>query len=245
MDNEWNRLVSFKDHLGIQYAVNLAKNGFYYVHNDHMIRCFSCKISITMDSPILSYHLPTCWFAAIRHDVPIDDWHQQQNTTTATNRYSVSSNALSTITSTIPPLIRNSCDELRIEKIAYPKYATYVVRMSSFKGWPSDLNQTPNQMALAGFFHPSVSDFARFFCCGDGLRNWEPNDDPLAEHARWYPECEYINKLKGPEYVRRAIQKHTRQTELRKMTCDELLKTEVAKTLTAMGFTELSVKNAI
>jgi len=27
------------------------------------------------------------------------------------------------------------------------------------------------------------------------------DDDPTLEHARWFPECEYLLKWKGQEYI--------------------------------------------
>ena len=51
-----------------------------------------------------------------------------------------------------------------------------------------------------------MADFVRCFCCNGGLRNWEPGDDPLLEHTRWYPNCEYILNLKGENFVK-AIKK--------------------------------------
>jgi hypothetical protein len=33
------------------------------------------------------------------------------------------------------------------------------------------------------------------------LRNWESADDPWEEHARWFPFCKYIIKMKGKEYI--------------------------------------------
>ena len=34
------------------------------------------------------------------------------------------------------------------------------------------------------------------------------DDDPMVEHARWYPRCEYINKLKGTHFVQAVLRRH-------------------------------------
>ena len=47
-----------------------------------------------------------------------------------------------------------SADILQLGNLKHPRYRTMAVRMSSFASWPSYLNQTPEQMAYAGFFHP-------------------------------------------------------------------------------------------
>ena len=39
------------------------------------------------------------------------------------------------------------------------------------------------------------------FFCGRGLRNWEDGDTPWIEHARWYPNCEYLRRRKGDLFI--------------------------------------------
>lgn len=34
-----------------------------------------------------------------------------------------------------------------------------------------------------------------------GLRNWDPEDNPWIEHARWSAECPYILKMKGQAFI--------------------------------------------
>jgi baculoviral IAP repeat-containing protein 2/3 len=34
-----------------------------------------------------------------------------------------------------------------------PKHATYEGRLHTFQGWPTDLNQTPEMLADAGFYY--------------------------------------------------------------------------------------------
>lgn len=50
------------------------------------------------------------------------------------------------------------------------------------------------------------------FQCGGMLRNWDPQDKPWEEHARWFPRCLFIreNNLMSPvrvplhrEFIRR------------------------------------------
>ena len=51
------------------------------------------------------------------------------------------------------------------------------------------------------FLWTGLSDHVRCFHCGNGLRNWEKDDDPWEEHARWYPECNYVLLKKGQEFI--------------------------------------------
>ena len=46
-----------------------------------------------------------------------------------------------------------------------------------------------------------VNDFTRCFFCAGGLRDWEPNDNPWIEHARWYENCVFVRQCKGEEFV--------------------------------------------
>ncbi|KAK3601376.1 hypothetical protein CHS0354_037691 [Potamilus streckersoni] len=85
-----------------------------------------------------------------------------------------------------------------------PKHLDYQImeqRIKSFTGWPLRLDQTPQQMAEAGFFYVGVQDYVRCFQCGGGLRNFEPGDNPWIEHTRWYPQCAYVRGKKGQRFV--------------------------------------------
>ncbi|KAL3882527.1 hypothetical protein ACJMK2_028863 [Sinanodonta woodiana] len=83
----------------------------------------------------------------------------------------------------------------------YPRYAEKSERINSFKGWPADLHQRPEEMAECGFYFAGFSDCVRCFHCGVGLRHWMREDDPWIEHARWSTSCFYVSKMKGEEFV--------------------------------------------
>ncbi|CAG2242643.1 BIRC2_3 [Mytilus edulis] len=95
--------------------------------------------------------------------------------------------------------------------IQSPKYVNYSplqIRISSFEGWPGYLNQTPRAMALAGFLFAGYHDYTRCFHCGGGLRNWESGDDPWVEHARWFPQCGFLQLNKGENFIQAVLKKH-------------------------------------
>ncbi|XP_076084119.1 baculoviral IAP repeat-containing protein 3-like isoform X2 [Mytilus galloprovincialis] len=95
-----------------------------------------------------------------------------------------------------------------LEKPRYQNYAALQVRISSFQGWPSYLDQTPREMAIAGFLFAGYHDYTRCFFCGGGLRNWEAGDDPWVEHARWFPKCTYLRQNKGDAFIKAVQDKH-------------------------------------
>lgn len=42
------------------------------------------------------------------------------------------------------------------------------------------------------------------FCCSQGLKDWEDDDEPWTEHARWSPTCSYVLLSKGKKFVDEA-----------------------------------------
>ena len=96
---------------------------------------------------------------------------------------------------------------INIEKPRYPNYASLPVRISSYQGWPSYLDQTPRDMGMSGFFYAGYNDYARCFFCGGGLRNWEAGDNPWVEHARWFPQCAFLKQNKGEEFIKAVLRK--------------------------------------
>ena len=74
----------------------------------------------------------------------------------------------------------------------YPNYVTFNSRRESFTTWPLQLTQSPDQLASAGFFYTGCGDKVRCFSGGCGLEKWEPGDDPVLEHKKWYPDCFFV-----------------------------------------------------
>ncbi|XP_064616366.1 baculoviral IAP repeat-containing protein 3-like isoform X2 [Liolophura sinensis] len=99
-------------------------------------------------------------------------------------------------------------------RVKYPDYADFQSRMATFRlgsRWPTDKSQTPVDVAMAGLFFAGVDDCTRCFSCGGGLRNWLPGDDPIVEHARFFPECQYIIGLKGEAFVANVNRDYPRE----------------------------------
>lgn len=59
------------------------------------------------------------------------------------------------------------------------------------------------EMADAGFFYcgNSVNDKAACFSCGGVIEDWEIYDDPWLQHVQNFPDCFYLNAVKGKYYV--------------------------------------------
>ncbi|XP_053331400.1 LOW QUALITY PROTEIN: baculoviral IAP repeat-containing protein 1 [Spea bombifrons] len=76
------------------------------------------------------------------------------------------------------------------------------IRLTSFVGWPFYAKIPSDILAKAGFFFTGKKDTVQCFSCLGCLGNWEENDDPWREHAKWFPECKYLRSKKTPEEIR-------------------------------------------
>ncbi|KAL3883186.1 hypothetical protein ACJMK2_029477 [Sinanodonta woodiana] len=86
-------------------------------------------------------------------------------------------------------------------RVKSPLYADLPVRLDTFIKWPLDIRQTPHKVAEAGFYYTGFQDVVRCFACDGGLKNWDDDDDPWIEHARWFPQCAYVRHIKGEEFI--------------------------------------------
>lgn len=89
----------------------------------------------------------------------------------------------------------------------YPGFTIEAVRLRTFKDWPKSMKQTPEQMSDAGFFYTQLSDRVICFSCGGGLRQWTETDIPWEQHAVWYSKCNYLQLMKGQEYIEQIKKK--------------------------------------
>lgn len=67
---------------------------------------------------------------------------------------------------------------------------TIEARRSTFKEWTQEF--PVEKLIDAGFYSIQKEDRVQCFSCGGGLCNWKPEDDPLNEHAKHYPDCEFL-----------------------------------------------------
>lgn len=67
------------------------------------------------------------------------------------------------------------------------RYKTFINHL-----WPSQIVQRGKELAVAGFYYDGKYDLTH---CGLGLWDWCSTDDPMKEHLRWFPKCEFANQL--------------------------------------------------
>lgn len=98
-------------------------------------------------------------------------------------------------------------DELGILTVrpSNPQFAIEASRLESYKNkWCSNLTQTPDTLSSAGFFYVGYLDKVKCFFCDGGLCNWEANDEPWTEHARWFPDCGFLKQVKGMTFIQKV-----------------------------------------
>ena len=72
--------------------------------------------------------------------------------------------------------------------------------------WPAHrVRATPQQIVDAGMYYLGLRDRVKCWYCNGGLQNWDQEDDPWEEHAKWFPLCEFVLQQKGPEFVHQIV----------------------------------------
>ncbi|XP_034949209.1 baculoviral IAP repeat-containing protein 7 [Chelonus insularis] len=177
---------------------SLARAGFYYLQQEDMVQCVYCKGIMRMwepgDDPDTEHRIgfPDCDFYT----------HQDCNSAVTTMEKEKLANV--TLLSGTP----SDLHKLGIQKHTAPKrmkYATYESRLRSFQGWPENLHQTPEMLVIAGFYYVGTGDQVRCFHCDGGLNNWEADDDPWTEHARWFPKCGFVSIVRGQDFIQHCL----------------------------------------
>lgn len=93
----------------------------------------------------------------------------------------------------IPPIF-GSC----VSKQWYPKnnfMFLYSSRIQSFKNWPKQIKQKPEELAQSGFYYHAEGDFVHCFYCGVTIHNWETFDNVNFEHRRHSPSCKFLSMI--------------------------------------------------
>lgn len=70
-------------------------------------------------------------------------------------------------------------------------YKTYEQRLKTFDFWTSTFPAV--KLAKAGFIYSGENDVVVCPSCDVEGFNWLPEDDPLADHMKWSPTCEFFD----------------------------------------------------
>lgn len=208
----------------------LARYGFYYLGKTttttfplcDMVRCFFCRVEIgqwEVGDNVLTEHLrwsPFCPLlrGKVTNNVPLNENFSNLLPTTTLGHDVCGDGRFSTdqdvgINDTDSD--SDGDDDSGCFIRSRPKHSAYSVkqvRLNSFTDWPKSLMQKPEQLSDAGFFYTGRGDLVECFCCGGGLRDWEPGDDPHEQHLLWYGDrCEYLKLIMSDRPVERTTTK--------------------------------------
>jgi hypothetical protein len=90
-----------------------------------------------------------------------------------------------------------------------PNYSEVPKRYASFAAWPNENLPPVDDLVKAGFFFTGTKTIVTCFYCNGSLQNWGANDNPMIEHARWFPNCAYAKQVCGVQ-LHRKIQESKR-----------------------------------
>ncbi|XP_014816035.1 PREDICTED: baculoviral IAP repeat-containing protein 1 isoform X2 [Calidris pugnax] len=188
MRNEHNRLKSFLSYKTYSSwsPSEMAAAGFYHTLVKHSVQCFCCglvlfatKIRCTPYEQHKKFS-PTCDFVLGKEAGNI-------------SKYDVR----------VKRLEEDPAEEIY-------RYSTEDARLQSFERWPFYARGAkPDSLARAGFFFTGKKDTVQCFACGGCLGNWEDGDDPWREHAKWFPECEFLQSKKSSEEIKQYIETYS------------------------------------
>ena len=75
---------------------------------------------------------------------------------------------------------------------AHPKFESFNSKVESFAGkWSSQIEQTPEEMAKAGFFYSGPADCCTCASCGLTITELHPKENPIQTHNTWVTFLNY------------------------------------------------------
>ncbi|CAF1400878.1 unnamed protein product [Didymodactylos carnosus] len=80
------------------------------------------------------------------------------------------------------------------------QYIEISKRQATYATWPCEQpSPAVEELVKAGFFYSGAKTIVVCFYCNGSLQNWGEKDNPMIEHARWFPHCAYIKQLCGDD----------------------------------------------
>ena len=195
---------------------HLANNGFFYVGYKDRVKCFDCAQTIqdwTLgdDPSSTKWHRPHCQMVQRKFytNIPIFTLckDKPQSSLQTTNPAGQTKPQSQNRQQPHDPLSKTNFTLMfPCSNPVNPHIRTHTARLSTFQDninkWPQErLAATPGDMAKAGLYYLGTNDRVKCWYCNGGLQNWDRNDEPWFEHAKWFPHCEFLLQNKGPEYI--------------------------------------------
>ncbi|KAM9251225.1 LOW QUALITY PROTEIN: baculoviral IAP repeat-containing protein 1g-like [Cariama cristata] len=186
MRSERNRLTSFLSYTSHSSPLTEMAAGFYHMLVKSSVQCFCCRLVLfTMKVRCAPYKqqkkfCPTCEFVLGKEVGNI-------------SKYGIR----------VQKLEKNPAEHAC-------RYNVEDARLQSLDGWPFYARETkPDLLARAGFFFAGKKDTMQCFACGGCLGNWEEDDEPWREHAKWFLKCEFLQSRKSSEEIKKYIETYS------------------------------------
>lgn len=90
------------------------------------------------------------------------------------------------------------CLKEGVVRVMFRGYVTAEERRKSFEKAPRNLDHLVHKLVHAGFFlqdQSGATDLCVCFMCGNQLSNWNTHDDPMKQHMRHFPRCQYLSMI--------------------------------------------------
>ena len=65
-------------------------------------------------------------------------------------------------------------------------------------------------LAQAGFYYIGPDDSVQCYQCSGKLNQWTHYDTPILEHAFYFPHCDFIKSIVGPELIKHIRNVHSK-----------------------------------
>ncbi|XP_071546581.1 baculoviral IAP repeat-containing protein 7-like isoform X2 [Panulirus ornatus] len=240
----------------------LAEAGFFYLRTQDHVQCVFCQGIVGFwdpgDEPKVEHkkHFPNCPFVTgvatgnIPRANPDNDIGQLYTFLDDYHAFRVAGTRPQIPSSTYQPDAVRMLDSGAGE-LAFPQFSTPSSRLQTFTRWPQEVGVSPDQLAEAGFFSTGLADWVQCFHCGGGLFGWRQGDDPVRDHARFYPFCPFIRLRAAEEAVTHNWRDNSvptienRSVTLSNQEAELLLHHPIAKRLVEMRLNPVTVKKAL
>ncbi|CAL4225032.1 unnamed protein product, partial [Meganyctiphanes norvegica] len=177
-------------------AEQLARNGFYFTRTADQVRCALCKGSLgrfEKGDEAGKEH-----WRHFNHKCPFIKEDPTGNVPLIG-----STDSLQQVYDFLKDYYKGLSKVVSINVSAtakFPEMNTTDARMKTFGIWPHNVEVNTNNLVQAGFFSLDAGDLVQCFHCGGCMFNWLKGDDPVRDHANFYPQCRFLqSKTNTPQ----------------------------------------------